>query len=154
MGILAQCPVCKTRQSVKNKICRKCDHDLDKAKKGKRLIYWISYRLPSGKQKQEPVGMSVEDARTADGKKKTPKKEGKLFDVKEDAKITFSELAEWYLDLEKVKALASYKIVKITLSKFNKVFGDTIIAKITPADLENYHAIRLKTGMAPADHRP
>jgi len=49
-----------------------------------------------------------------------------MFDVKEDAKMTFSELAEWYLDLE----------------------------KITPADLENYQAIRLKAGMAPAtiDH--
>ena len=38
--------------------------------------------------------------------------------------------------------------------KFNKVYGGTIIAKITPADLENYQAIRLKAGMAPAtiDH--
>jgi hypothetical protein len=43
MAILAQCPVCKTRQSVKNKICRKYDHDLDKAKSGKRLMYWIGY---------------------------------------------------------------------------------------------------------------
>ena len=59
MAILAQCPVCKTRQSVKRKICRKCDHDLDKAKSGKRLMYWISYRLPSGKQKQEPVGAGM-----------------------------------------------------------------------------------------------
>ena len=154
MGILAQCPVCKTRQSVKNKICRKCDHDLDKAKKGKRLTYWVGYRLPSGKQKQEPVGTSIDEARAAEGRKKAQKKEGKLFDIKEDARMTFSELAGWYLDLEKVKALASYDIVKITLSKFNKVFGDMVIARITPADLENYQAIRLKAGMAPGtiDH--
>jgi len=154
MGILAQCPVCKTRQSVKNKICRKCDHDLDKAKKGKRLTYWVGYRLPSGKQKQESVGTSIDEARAAEGRKKAQKKEGKLFDIKEDARMTFSELAGWYLDLEKVKALASYDIVKITLSKFNKVFGDMVIARITPADLENYQAIRLKAGMAPGtiDH--
>ena len=87
-------------------------------------MYWISYRLPSGKQKQEPVSSSIDDARAADGKKKAQKKEGRLFDIKDDAKMTFSELTEWYLDLEKVKNLASYDIVKITLSKFNKVFRD------------------------------
>ncbi len=154
MAILAQCPVCKTRQSVKKKICGKCDHDLDQAKKGKRLIYWISYRLPSGKQKQEAVGTSIDEARAAMGKRKAQKKEGKLFDVKDDAKMTFSELAEWYMGLEKTKALASYGTIRISLMKFNKVFGNIIIAKVTPADLENYQAIRLKAGMAPAtiDH--
>ena len=154
MGILAQCPVCRTRQSVKNKICRKCDHDLDKAKTSKRLTYWISYRLPSGKQIQEPVGTSVDEARAADGKKKAQKKEGRLFDIKEDTKMNFNELTEWYLKLEKVKALASYDTIRISLMKFNKVFGNTIIASITPADLENYQAKRLKAGMAPAtiDH--
>ena len=31
-------------------------HDLDKAKSEKRLMYWISFQLPIGKQKQEGVG--------------------------------------------------------------------------------------------------
>ncbi len=131
-----------------------CGSDLNKAKSGKRLIYWISYRLPSGKQKQEPVGTSIEEARAAEGKKKAQKKEGRLFDIKADAKMTFQELTDWYLKLEKVKALASYDTIRISLVKFNKVYGGTIIAQITPADLENYQAIRLKAGMAPAtiDH--
>ena len=119
MGVLAQCPACRTRQSVKNKVCRKCDHDLDKAKKDKRLTYWISYRLPSGKQKQEAVGTSVDEARAADGKKKAQKKEGRLFDIREDSKMTFSELAKWYLDLEKVKNKAYYPTVKFNLESFN-----------------------------------
>ncbi|EFK07638.1 site-specific recombinase, phage integrase family [delta proteobacterium NaphS2] len=154
MGILAQCPVCKTRQSIKNKACRKCGDDLDKAKSGKRLMYWISYRLPSGKQKQEPVGASIDDARAADGKKKILKKEGKLFDIRDDTKMTFNELTSWYLGLEKVKALASYHTIKISIEKFNAVFGGMIVAKITPADLENYQAKRAKAGKAPAtiDH--
>jgi Holliday junction resolvasome RuvABC DNA-binding subunit len=37
------------------------------------LTYWISYRLPSGKQTQEAVGTSVDEARAADGKKKAQK---------------------------------------------------------------------------------
>jgi len=131
-----------------------CPTALDKAKKGKRVNYWISYRLPSGKQKQEPVGTSIDDARAADGKKKAMKKEGKLFDVKDDARMTFSELAEWYLHLEKTKSLASYNTIRISLMKFNKVFGNTIIAKVRPTDLKDYQTKREKAGMAPAtiDH--
>lgn len=153
MAILAECPICRTRQSVKKKVC-KCGEDLDTAKGSKRVTYWISYRLPSGKQKQEPVGDSIEDARAADGKKKSQKKEGRLFDIKADATMTFSELAKWYLGLEKVKALASSWVIELSLRKFNDVFGDMIVSKIRPSDLENYQARRLKAGKAPAtvDH--
>ena len=76
MGVLAQCPVCKSRVSIKKKVCTRCGENLDKAKKANRLEYWISYRLPNGKQKQEPVGKSIEDARAANGKRKDKKKRG------------------------------------------------------------------------------
>jgi integrase len=154
MAVLAACPVCKTRQSVKRKVCKTCGEDLDKAKKARRVTYWISYRLPSGKQKQEPSGTSIEDARTADGKKKGQKKEGRLFDIRADATMTFGELAKWYLALEKVKALASHWVIELSLRKFNDEFGEMVVSKITPADLENYQTKRLKAGKAPAtvDH--
>jgi integrase len=148
VAILAQCPVCKTRQSVKKKICGKCDHDLDKAKKGKRLIYWISYRLPSGKQKQEAVGTSIDEARAAEGKRKAQKKEGKLFDVKDDAKMTFAELAEWYKNLESIKAQKAFWRTKISLNHFISVHGNMIVSRIKPVDLENYQAKRKKLGKA------
>ena len=48
MAILAQCPICRRRQSAKNKKC-KCGENLDKAKKGKKVRYWIDYPLPNGK---------------------------------------------------------------------------------------------------------
>jgi len=35
MAVLAQCPVCKTRLSVKKKVCKKCGTDMDKAKAAK-----------------------------------------------------------------------------------------------------------------------
>ncbi len=154
MAVLAQCPVCKTRQSVKKKLCKRCREDLDKAKAAKRVVYWISYRLPSGKQKQQPVGNSIEDARAADGKKKAQKKEKRLFDIKADATMTFEELAKWYLGLERVKALASFWVIELSLRKFNDVFGDMVVSKITPAEIEDYQTKRLKAGKAPAtvDH--
>jgi len=44
---------------------------LVKAKKSKRVRFWISYRLPGGKQKREHVGFSIEKARDADGKRRS-----------------------------------------------------------------------------------
>ena len=147
MAILAECPICRTRQSVKKKAC-KCGEDLDKAKGSKRVVYWISYRLPSGKQKQEPVGDSIEEARAADGKKKSQKKEGKLFDIKEDARMTFDELSKWYLDLESVKAQKARWRTEISLNHLNSVFGKMIVSKIKPVDLENYQIKRKAKGKA------
>jgi integrase len=160
MAILAQCPICRKKQSVKNKMCT-CGQNLDRAKKSNRVKYWIVYRLPDGKQRKEYVGsfedlngFSIEDARIAESKRKTQKRENRLLDIKPDSKMTFQELANWYLNLEKVKSLASYNTIKISLVKFNAAFGDMILSKIKSADLENYQAKRLKTGLAPAtiDH--
>ena len=149
MSILAECPACRNKQSVKNKKC-KCGEDLDKAKKSKRVKYWITYRSHKGQHKKyvgkykEFNGYSIEDARTAHRKIKTLKSENRLMDTKPVIKTTFNELTKWYLNLEKVKDLASYDIIKINLNKFNSVFGDMIISHIIPADLENYQAKRKK----------
>ena len=53
MAIVAECPACHIKQSVRNKIC-KCGADLDKEKKGRRIKYHIIYRV-NGKQKWESV---------------------------------------------------------------------------------------------------
>ena len=55
MAILAECPICRNKQSVKNKLC-KCGQDLDKSKRSQKVRYWISYRMPDGKQRRESVG--------------------------------------------------------------------------------------------------
>ena len=54
MAILQECPICKNKQSVKNKKCN-CGADLDKIKNAGKARYWIQYRLPNGKQKKEFV---------------------------------------------------------------------------------------------------
>lgn len=68
--------------------------------------------------------------------------------------MTFTELAKWYLELEKVKALKSYWLVERCLKKFNREFGTRIVNTVKLADLENYQIRRLKEGMAPGtvDH--
>ena len=117
MSIFAECPICRRKQSVKNKRCV-CGEKLDKAKKAERVRYWIDYYLSGGKRRREPVGYSIKDAQAAEGKKRGLKKEHRLFDILPESKMTFNELTGWYIKLEKVKALASYKIIKVYLKKF------------------------------------
>lgn len=89
---------------------------------------------------------SVTDAENALAKRKVQKKEKRIFDMLPESNQRFSELTEWYLGLEKIKALAYYDVLKINLDSFNAVFGNDIVSRIKPADLENYQARRKKEG--------
>ena len=155
MAILAECPTCKRQQSAKNKKC-KCGEDLDKAKRSRRVPYFIVYRLPNGKQKKVSLNtlyldpFSIKDAQDADKKYCVKKREGKLFDVSPDTQMAFKDLAKWYLDQEPVKELASYYIIEKKLKIFNEVYGDMIVAEIKPVDLQNFQIKRKKAGKQPA----
>jgi integrase len=94
------------------------------------------------------VGVSIEEARDAEGKRRSQKRENRIFDIKPDAKMSFNELTKWYLKLEGVKRLARYPILKINLNSFNQVFGNIIVNKLKPVDLENYQAKRKAQGQA------
>jgi len=149
MAILAECPACRRKQSVKKKLCT-CGQDLDKVKRSRNVKYWINYRLPGGKQRRELVGTSIEEARDAEGKRRTQKRENRIFDILIDSKITFKELKLWYLGLEIVKKLASYDRVKLAIKNFNEVFGNKQTNSIKPTDIENYQVKREKDGCSPA----
>lgn len=145
MAVLAECPVCHKKQAVKNRLCE-CGEDLVKAKKVKRVRFWINYRLPGGKQKREAVGYSIEEAKDADGKRRVQKRENRIFDIKPDSKMTFQELTGWYLDLESVKCKAYCPTLNYNLTSFNKVFGLVLVRDLKPVDLENYQTKRKKEG--------
>jgi integrase len=149
MSVLAECPICHKKQSLRNRLCA-CGEDIVKAKRSERVRYWMSYRLPGGKQvrKIEGSGFSLTDTIAAEGKTKALKVENRILDIKPEAKMTFNELTKWYLKLESVKAQARYPILKINLNTFNAVFGDTIVNRLKPADLENYQAKRKAQGQA------
>src|SRR4030042_3306685 len=116
MAVLVEC-LCHNKQSLRNKVCS-CGEDLVKLKRSNRVNYWITYRLPGGKQRREVVGTSIDEARDADGKRRVQKRENRIFDVKADAKMTFQELGDWYISLESVKALRSFNVVKTKLKIF------------------------------------
>jgi len=150
MAILAECPVCHMKQAVKNRNCV-CGEDLVKAKRLKKVRYWVNYRLANGKQRREVVGYLIEEARAAEGKRKAQKYENPGILEKVPAeKMTFAELIDWYLDLRPVKALASYPRVKCALGNFSREFGGRIVSSLKPLDLEEYQAKRESAGKAPA----
>ncbi len=135
MAILQECPICHRKQSLKNKLCNKCNNNLDKAKRAQNIKYWINYRLPDGKQTRELVGAfeglnsySITDARDADSKKKVLKKEKKLFNILETSKLTFQELTDWYIEDKDInlKKRRSYVRLKVGLKRF-KVPGRSLI---------------------------
>jgi len=111
--------------------------------------------MPDGKQRRESVGAleglspyAVTDARQALAKRTVQRKERRIFDMLPESEMTFDELTKWYLDLAKVRALASYDIIKIKLNIFNSEFGKMIVSDIKPVNLENYQAMRTKQGAA------
>ena len=124
MSILAQCPICRRKQAVGNKICAGCGHDLDRAKKSKKVRYWVSYRLPGGKQRREPVGYSISKARDADGKRRGQKRENRIFEILPESKMTFDEMIDWYLDLPSITGLSSARRVKSALNNIRTAIGN------------------------------
>ena len=157
MAILQECPVCNLKQAIKNKKC-KCGANLIQFKKSQKIKYWIQFRIPDGhtikdgkriakyKQRKEYVGISIEDAKAADGKRKAQKKEGRVFDMLPESTMTFEELTEWYLELPRLKKLAYYNILKVYLASFNSVFGHLLVKDLKSVDLENYQIQRKDQG--------
>jgi len=156
MGILAECPNCHKKQSVKNKQC-KCGVELDKLKRSKKVKYWINYRMPDGKQRRESLSafedlnpFSIQDAKDALSKRAVQKKENRIFDMLPESTMSFRELTDWYLGLSKVKKLRSYNRVEIALNRFNEVFGNRIVGDIKNVDLEDYQSKREGQDISPA----
>ena len=150
MAILAECPRCHKKQAAKNRLCI-CGEDLIKAKRGQRVRYWINYRLPNGKQRREAVAYSIEEARAAEGKRKAQKIENPgILERVPAERMTFNELAAWYLGLKSVKVLASFKRLGCCLRNFTNAFGGRIVSSLKPVDLEKYQHKRIEAGRAPA----
>ena len=64
-------------------------------------------------------------------------------------RMTFTELAEWYLDLSPVKKLASYNRIR-GYGQFQPGVWDRIVSTSKPMDLEEYQEKREEEGRAPA----
>ena len=146
MGVLVEC-LCHKKQSLRNKVCS-CGGDLVKLKRSNKLNYWITYRLPGGKQRRELMGGSIEEARDADGKRRAQKREHRIFEILPEARMTFNELKDWYLSFQSVKDKKYFWVLKIRLNQFNSIFGSMMVQDIKNSALRDYQAKRKKEGKA------
>lgn len=140
MAVMAQCPICKQRQKLANKICR-CGEDLNQAKRSRRTRYWITYRVPGSRKKfWQLIGASLKEAQDADSKRRVQRREGRIFDMVPMADSTFSELFAWYMGLESVRALAWFKALQTHESIFCSIFGTRRANSLKKSDLDNFQA--------------
>jgi len=161
MAILAECQRCHRKQAVKNKVC-KCGNDLDRAKKARRVKYWLAFRYTdpkTGKVKQRKESLakfkdldstSITDARKAHDKRSTQVAEHRMMDVLPQATMSFNELAGWYLNLPSIKKLASYPREVSCLNQFNKEFGSKVVGMIKLEELESYQEQKERQGLSAA----
>ena len=137
MAIMQSCPRCKTKSKVATKVC-KCGEKLDVAKRSGRVKFYNDFYLPGGKRRREYVGMSIDEARAAEGKRRGQKREGRIFDMIPDSKKTFAELGEWYLENDKVKGLAYFKATRRHLDIFGAEYGRLSVGDLRLEHLQSF----------------
>lgn len=141
MSIFLKCNICNRQNNLKAKRC-KCGQDLDKAKKGKSVKYYVEYKI-NGKKKRELIGASLTEAKAADGKVKSKKAENRILDIKSGTKITFNKLFEWFEKIPQIDELAYKNVLLNNIKLFLVEFGNYTIYSLTKHDLINYQ-IKMK----------
>jgi integrase len=138
MGLLLECPSCKTRNSPKNRAC-KCGSALNRLS---GRVWWIEW-YQDGQRKRERIGPNKTAAEQRLREVQSAKVEGRYIHKSPDCHTRFEELAKWYLTLDKAKAKKSYDRDKRSVGKLCAFLGNHLLRDITPAMVEKYIHIRL-----------
>ena len=139
MGLLIECPKCRTRNSPTHKAC-KCGFAL--AKYSGR-VYWIDYEI-EGRRKRERIGPNKAAAEQRLREILSARAEGRHIQKDPDTKTIFGDLAKWYLNLAEVQAKESYKRDVLSITKhLSPFFGKKFLKDISPALVERYKNQRL-----------
>ena len=98
MGILVECPNCRTRSGLSRKVCN-CGHRIQKSESKN---YWIEYYY-NGKRTRERIGRSKKAAENRFREIQTAKAEKRHINVNKNVLVKLGELRDWYLELSEVK---------------------------------------------------
>ena len=138
MGILVECPNCKSRSSLSRKVC-KCGHNVQKASSKN---YWIDY-YDGGKRKRERIGRSKKASENRLREIQTAKAEGRYLKKDKNASITLGQIRDWYLDLSETKQKRSYKDIRICLKNCVDIIGDIQASQLKTLNVEKFRQSRL-----------
>ncbi len=96
------------------------------------------------KYKIEKVGEFKKLAERAYQKKMVEWAEKKYLDIREESKLTFSQLVKWFLELPVVRQNKTIKDIERACRDLEKVFGPMLVREIKPAMVEKYQHQRLQ----------
>ncbi len=116
-------------------------------------IYYVSFYYKQNgfkKRFRQAVGPNKKEAEDYLGKKRAEAREGKLFDVQKDEKITFEDFGKEYIARHSKIYNKSFATDEHRLKALEKTFGAKYLYEIAPRDLEAYKAERLKDGIKSA----
>jgi integrase len=139
MGLLIECPKCKTRTGLGKDKC-KCGFNLKKAA-GK--TYWVEYYV-EGNRKRERIGPSKSAAEQRLRDVLKARTEERYIDKDLSVRHTLGGLCKWYLELPEVKAKRSYRRDTEFVRHIQRILGSDIkIRDLTPGKVESYQQQRL-----------
>jgi integrase len=128
----------KAAKEIKGDVCLKCGQPLKNPKTGK-MHYGIEYRNDAGKLTREHNRKwTKKDAEYRLNEIQNAKAEGDYIPQRQDAKTTFRDLAEWFIDLPKSKGKKDDDRKQRSLKHLLPFFGDRMLRDITPSLIENY----------------
>jgi len=109
----------------------------------KRGDWYIDYRLPNGKRRQETIGPSRKLAEATLCKRRVAIAEGKNLDVVKKEKIKFEDFAEEYLNIHSRQHKKSWITDSYHINDLKRFFGGKYLFAITPQDIEHFRMQRL-----------
>ncbi len=153
MGLQVECPECGHRNPEGEAKCRgklrygeqkgeRCEFSRLTKTSGK--IYWIEYR-EHGKRKRERIGPSkvAAEARLLEVQKSLVEK--RHIERDKNASVTLDQLFDWFLNLQEVQGLDSYRRIKSQIKALRRLLNNQqTIRDITISQLERYIQSRFK----------
>ena len=138
MGILIECPSCKTRGNLQRKVCR-CGHNVQKTESKN---YWVEY-YDSGKRRRERIGRSKKAAENRLREIQTAKAEGRHIRKNKNAGITIGQLREWYLGLSEMTQKRSLLDIEKCINNFIRRIGDMSVSQLSLGHIEKFRQMRM-----------
>ena len=153
MGLLVECPKCRSRNPEGTANCggnfrsgekkgEKCGYSRLNKHAGK--TYWIEFR-EYGKRKRERIGPSktAAEARLLEVQKALVEK--RHVERDKNASVTLRQLFDWFLNLQEVQVLDSYRRKKSQMKALKRLLNnDQLVRDLTINQLEQYMQARLK----------
>ena len=153
MGLLVECAKCRSRNPEGTANCggsfragekkgEKCGYSRLNKHAGK--TYWIEYR-EYGKRRRERIGPSKTAAEVRLLEVQKALVEKRHVERDKNASVTLGKLFDWFLNLQEVQALDSYRRKKSQIKALRRLLNnDQLIRDLTINQLEQYMQTRLK----------